>query len=153
MSTSNDVRQPTIQTGQEDRIMKRIVTSTIAAAMLAGIPAIALAQDAPQFMRDTFPEAAVEGAWQGFQAVYDPDGALDGVTKELIAIGVSAQVPCDFCVYYHTEAARAHGASEEQIREALASAAMVRKWSTVLNGSQYDFGEWTAQVDAMFAGD
>jgi AhpD family alkylhydroperoxidase len=131
--------------------MKALVTSAFAATFVVAAPALAMAQDAPRFMQETFPEAAVEAAWQEFQAINDPDGALDAKTKELIALAVSAQVPCDYCVYYHTKAAEAHGASDAQIREALASAASVRKWSTVLNGAQYDQDAWREQVDAIFA--
>lgn len=133
--------------------MRTIVAGTCTAFLIAfGAAGSASAQEAPQFMKDTWPSAAVEGAWQEFQAVMDPDGALDAKTKELIGLGVAAQVPCDYCVYYHTQAAKSHGATDEEIKEALASAALVRKWSTVLNGSQYSDEEWRHQVDAMFAG-
>jgi AhpD family alkylhydroperoxidase len=130
--------------------MRHLASSAFAAILVIAAPTITVAQDAPQFMQDTFPQAAVEGAWQEFQAINDPDGALDAKTKELIALAVAAQVPCDYCVYYHTKAAEAHGANDAQIREALASAASVRKWSTVLNGAQYDRDAWQQQVDAMF---
>jgi AhpD family alkylhydroperoxidase len=132
--------------------MRNLLISTFAVAV-ALIPFdIARSQDAPQFMRDTWPEQGVEAAFQEFQAVMDPDGALDGKTKELIALAVAAQVPCDYCVYFHRKAAEQHGATEEEIKEALASAALVRKWSTVLHGSQYDRDEWRQQVNAMFPG-
>ena len=119
---------------------------TLALAM----PTAALAQEAPQFMQETLPEQAVGPAWQEFQSVSDPEGALDGMTKELIGLAVAAGIPCEYCVYYHTQAAQQHGATGEQIREALASAALTRKWSTMLNGSQYDAQDWRQQVDAMF---
>ncbi len=133
--------------------MKSLVTGTIVSSLVVLGPALAMAQDAPPFMQETFPEAAVDGAWQEFQALNDPDGALDPKTKELIALAVSAQIPCDYCVYYHTKAAEAHGADDAELKEALAHAASVRKWSTVLNGSQYDREAWTQQVDAIFASD
>lgn len=60
-------------------------------------------------------------------------------------------MPCDYCVYYHTRAAKAHGASEAEIKEAIASAALVRKWSTMLQGSGYGMEEWRQEVDAMFS--
>lgn len=110
----------------------------------------ALSQDAPRFMQETWPEQGVDAAWQEFQAVMNPDGALDGKTKELIGLAVAAQIPCDYCVYFHRKAAEQQGATEEEVKEALASAALVRKWSTMLQGSQYDQGEWRAEVDAMF---
>jgi AhpD family alkylhydroperoxidase len=125
-----------------------------ATLLLAGaVGSSALAQDAgaPNFMAQTFPESGVVAAWQEFQAVMSEDGALDGVTKELIALGVSARIPCDYCVYYHREAAMAKGASEQDIKEALASAALVRQWSTMLQGAEYDMTTWRKEVDSMFA--
>jgi len=133
--------------------MKGFVIGAIAASLIALTPSLTMAQDPPKFMQETLPEAAVKGAWQEFQAIHDPDGALDARTKELIALAIAAQVPCDYCVYYHTKAAEAHGASNAQIKEALAAAASVRKWSTILNGSQYDHDAWRQQVDAIFAGE
>lgn len=61
--------------------------------------------------------------------------ALDGKTKELIGLGVSAQIPCHYCVLFHTEAARLNGASETEIQEAIFMASLTRQGSTILNGS------------------
>jgi AhpD family alkylhydroperoxidase len=130
--------------------MRILIVSTFAIAVAFASFDAARSQDAPQFMRDTWPEQGVDAAWQEFQAIMDPDGALDAKTKELIGLAVSAQVPCEYCVYFHRKAAQHHGATEEEIKEALASAALVRKWSTVLHGSQYDRDEWRRQVDALF---
>lgn len=131
-----------------------MIATTLTAIVMCLAPSDALrAQEAPQFMQDTYPESALEGAWQEYQAVTDPEGALDGKTKELIGLAMAAQVPCEYCVYYHTEAAKQHGATEEEIKEALATAGLTLQWSTMLNGSQYDMDEWRQQVDAMFAGD
>jgi hypothetical protein len=44
---------------------------------------------------------------------------------------------------YHTS-----GYKESQIKEVLASSALVRKWSTMLNGDHRKFQQ---QVDAIFA--
>lgn len=125
------------------------------AAIIAAVAFIGLAQaqEPPAFIQETFPEQGVEAAWEGYQAVFlDPDAALDQKTKELVALGVSAQVPCEYCIYYHAKAAEAQGATAAEIKEALASAALVRKWSTMLNGSQYSRDRWRQEVDALFAG-
>jgi len=75
------------------------------------------------------------------------DAKLNAKTRELIALGVAAQIPCKYCIYVHTKNARANGASEGEIREAVAMAAHVRHWSTVLNGMAYDYDAFTAEVD------
>ena len=64
--------------------------------------------------------------------------ALDGKTKELIGLGVSAQIPCHYCLLFHTEAARLNGATEAEIQEAIFMASLTRQGSTILNGAMLD---------------
>ncbi len=47
---------------------------------------------------------------------------LDAKTRELIALAVAVTTRCDGCLSLHTEAAAAHGATREEIAEALAVA-------------------------------
>lgn len=49
-------------------------------------------------------------------------GALDGKTRELIALAVSVAVRCDPCIAYHAEAAVKHGATRDEIAGTLAMA-------------------------------
>jgi AhpD family alkylhydroperoxidase len=80
--------------------------------------------------------------------VLEGEGAqLDAKTRELIALAVAAQIPCAYCVYGHTKNAHAKGATDAEIREAVAAAATVRQWSTVLNGMGYDFEAFKVEVD------
>ncbi|AGA34690.1 Alkylhydroperoxidase AhpD core [Thioalkalivibrio nitratireducens DSM 14787] len=134
--------------------MKPIITTTASALIIATMAFVAPVHsgEAPAFIQETFPEQGVTSAWESYESVFlHPDAALDVKTKELIALAVAAQVPCDYCVYYHNRAARAQGASDAEVKEALAAAALVRKWSTMLNGSQYSDEQWRREVDAMFA--
>ena len=109
----------------------------------------AWAQEPPRFYKDTYPEHALKSRLEA-EAVLSGDAAsLDAKTRELIALGVAALVPCAYCVYYHDKAARAQGASEAEIREAVATAAHVRHWSTVLNGMAYDFDAFRAELDGI----
>ncbi|SEP18451.1 carboxymuconolactone decarboxylase family protein [Aquisalimonas asiatica] len=137
--------------------MKTTIITTAGALALAistGFAAPAHAGDAPDFVQNTYPEHSVEEAWQNIQSIIvSPDTALDGKTKELIALAVSAQIPCDYCVYSHTRGAEAHGATDAEMREALATGALIRKWSTLLNGSQYDMDAFRQEIDAMYDGD
>lgn len=104
----------------------------------------------PSFFK-AFPEAGIAGAWAEFKSVQlNPESALDGKTKELLGLAVSAQIPCQYCIYFHTEAARLNGATEEEIREAVAMAAIVRHWSTVLNGMQVDMASFRQEMDTIF---
>jgi AhpD family alkylhydroperoxidase len=119
---------------------KSVMRTLVASAGLALLLALATepsvsAQEPPAWMKQTLPDQALKPLWDTYQAVLNPTGALDGKTKQLIALGVSAQIPCAYCVYATTKAAKAAGATDAQIKEAIATAALVRFNSTMLNGS------------------
>ncbi len=52
---------------------------------------------------------------------------MDNHMKELIAIGASVTANCIPCLEYHTNLAKDHGATEQEIKEAIEVAKMVRK--------------------------
>ncbi|MEO7221879.1 MAG: carboxymuconolactone decarboxylase family protein [Devosia sp.] len=137
--------------------MKRIVHFAAALAVssvLAG-PLPALAEDMTYeqaladieatlgFVPDFFhqqPKAGFAGAWLQLKALeFSGDTALTAKVKTLIELAVVSQIPCSYCIWADTEAARALGATEEEIAEAVAVAATGRYWSTMLNGRQSDF--------------
>jgi AhpD family alkylhydroperoxidase len=103
-------------------------------------------------MFKVFPEVGIAGAWSEFESVQlNSATALDGKTKELLGLAVAAQIPGQYCVYFHTAAAKLHGATDEEIREAVAMAAITRHWSTVLNGMQVDPVVFRRETDAVLA--
>jgi AhpD family alkylhydroperoxidase len=134
--------------------MKRFNTMSAPAALaLVFLATTALAEGPPKFYKDTYPEHALKSRLEAEVVLSGDSAKLDAKTRELVALGVAAQIPCIYCVYYHDKAARRQGASEAEIREAVATAAHVRHWSTVLNGMAYDFDAFKAEVDAMQAQD
>ena len=54
------------------------------------------------------------------------DGALPVKTKQLIAVAVAHVTQCPYCIRGHTKAALRHGATEEQLMEAIWVAAEMR---------------------------
>jgi AhpD family alkylhydroperoxidase len=103
----------------------------------------------PSFFK-AFPESGISGAWAEFKSIQlNPKTKLDGKTKELLGLAVAAQIPCQYCVYFHTAAAKANGATDEEIRETVAMSAIVRHWSTVLNGMQVDLAGFKRETDSV----
>jgi AhpD family alkylhydroperoxidase len=103
----------------------------------------------PGFFK-AFPESGIAGAWSEFKSVQlNPNTALNGKTKELIGLAVASQIPCGYCIYFHTAVAKANGATDEEIREAVAMAAISRHWSTVLNGMQVDLATFKGETDTV----
>lgn len=130
--------------------MKLIMSTVLASALVISTTAVT-AQQTPEFYANTFPEHALKSTLEADGILNGADAKLDAKTRELIALGVAAQVPCAYCVYAHTKFALAHGASEAEIREAVAAAAHVRHWSTVLNGMGYDLDAFKTEIDGMVA--
>jgi AhpD family alkylhydroperoxidase len=140
-----------------------VLLTGFAAAAVAGSVASAQDSSAQATYRDIeqtlgsvptffkmFPESGIPGAWAEFKAVQlNPKTALNGKTKELIGLAVAAQIPCHYCIYFHTAAAKLNGATDAEIREAVAMAAISRHWSTVLNGMQIDLDGFKRETDTV----
>lgn len=103
----------------------------------------------PMFMRQ-FPGEAISGAWKMMKTVQlNPMTSLSGKEKELIGLAVSAQIPCKYCAYFHTEAAKLNGASEMEITETLAVASVTRQWSTILHGSEINDNKFRQEINQI----
>jgi len=100
-------------------------------------------------MFKVFPENALYGTWETFKQLSSPDNAIPPKYRELIQLAVAAQIPCDYCIYFHTASAQAFGATEEEIHEAVAQGAATRHWSMILQGNQIDFEEFKTEFIAM----
>lgn len=99
-----------------------------------------------------YPESARAAGWKMMKRTdLNENTALPSRTRELIGLAVAAQIPCRYCVYYHIKAARAAGASQEEIREAVHQASLTRHWSTILYGNDYDLEAYKSEIDAAFA--
>lgn len=85
------------------------------------------------------PDAAVEGFWTTFRDFHLAETRIPNKYKELIGIGVSAATRCRYCVLFHTELARLHGATDDEIAEASMTASVTMMGSTFLNGQQIDY--------------
>ena len=131
--------------------MKRAIAPLAAVILSAGI---AQAQDTreavnaeitamfgavPTFM-DQVADAAVVALWRQTRSLnFSDDTALDPKTKALVSLAVGAQIPCQYCVWMDTHAARKLGATDQEIAEAVAIAGLTRGMSTTFYGLQVDF--------------
>ncbi len=65
-------------------------------------------------------------AFKAFSQSVFADGALPAKTKQLIAVAVAHVTQCPYCIRGHTAAALQHGATAEEIMEAIWIAAEMR---------------------------
>lgn len=103
----------------------------------------------PEFVKQ-HPEAGLAGAWYHLKELQLGSGtALDAKTKALIGLAVVAQIPCHYCIWADSRAAKAAGATDREIAEAVAVAATERYWSTMLNGLEADFDTFKAEYGRL----
>jgi len=76
--------------------------------------------------RRTAAAPEVHAAFQAFSRRVFADGALPEKTKQLIAVAVAHVTQCPYCIRGHAQLARRHGASEQEIMEAIWVAAEMR---------------------------
>jgi AhpD family alkylhydroperoxidase len=101
----------------------------------------------PAFVRD-LPQIMLPSWWDGTKALeLNPHTALDGKTKELIGLAVAASIPCEYCIAFHTEAAKLDNATDEEIQEAVAMAGLTRSGSVSLNGRQVDKAQFRKDLE------
>lgn len=96
---------------------------------------------------DPVPDALLEHEWESMKAIELAETHIPNKYKELIGVAVSGATRCRYCVYFHTEAARLFGATDDEIAEAALMAKHTMGWSTYLNALQMDYAAFTAEVD------
>ena len=78
--------------------------------------------------------------WLGIKTVMAP-GRLDPLTKEMIAVAVSATNNCDYCIRSHTSTARKLGMDNEMLGELMAVVGMFNQTIRLANGYQIEVDE------------
>lgn len=65
-------------------------------------------------------------AFKAFSRSVFAEGALPAKTKQIIAVAVAHVTQCPYCIHGHTRAALQHGATPEEIMEAIWVASEMR---------------------------
>lgn len=84
--------------------------------------------------------ATLKRTWEEVRDVMAP-GTIDGLTKELIYIAISATNNCEYCSHSHTASARKQGMSDAMLAEVLAVTALANKTNRLANGFRVDVDE------------
>lgn len=147
------------------RLLKSTFTSLVTLMIIMVMTVSASSQDSPEYkkaikeindvfgvvpaMFEVFPKYALAGAWENFKQLSSPDSKIPAKYRELLQLAVAAQIPCQYCIYFHTSAAKAFGATDEEIHEAIAQGAQTRHWSMILQGNQIDYNEFKKEFDGI----
>jgi AhpD family alkylhydroperoxidase len=77
----------------------------------------------------------LEDTWNRLKRVMAP-GALDPLTKEMIAVAVSATNGCSYCINSHTAAAKKLGLSSEALGELMEVVSLFNSTNTLADAFQ-----------------
>jgi AhpD family alkylhydroperoxidase len=99
----------------------------------------------PEWVRQ-IPEPALAGFWGLEKDFYLAETKIPNKYKELIGVAVSGATRCRYCALFHTEGARLHGATDEEIAEASTMASVTMMASTFLNAQQVDYAQFKTET-------
>jgi len=99
----------------------------------------------PEWVRQ-IPETALASLWASQRDFYLAETKIPNKYKELIGVAVSGATRCRYCALFHTEGARLHGATDEEIAEASAMAGVTMMISTFLNAQQVDYAQFKSET-------
>ena len=116
----------------------------LVAAVYADIKATKQIDFVPNFWRvlATNP-TQLDLVWSRLKAIMHPEadgrsGRLDPLTREIIALAVSATNGCAYCINSHTAAARKLGLDPEALGEVMAVVALFNGTNALANGYQIE---------------
>jgi AhpD family alkylhydroperoxidase len=95
----------------------------------------------------TLPESALAAEWAVQRDFELAETAIPNKYKELIGLAVAAHIKCRYCIYFHSQAARANGATDEELKEACFMGGMTVQYSNALTGMRYDLEKFQSEVD------
>lgn len=78
--------------------------------------------------------------WQSVKEVMAP-GALDGLTKEMMYLAISASNQCGYCIASHTAAARKAGMTDAMFAELMAVVGMANETNRLASGYQIEIDD------------
>lgn len=76
----------------------------------------------------------LEANWNKVRTVMTKEGRLDRLTKEIIAVAVSAVNGCDYCLWVHTAAAKKQGLDDEGVLELMAVVDLFSGFNKLVDG-------------------
>lgn len=99
----------------------------------------------PEFLR-RIPDPHLEPIWASMRDLQLQPGKIPPKYQQLIMLAVSTYAKCKYCTDFHTQAARALGATEDEIVEVALLTGHTANFSNYLGGTQYDFEQFKREV-------
>ncbi len=93
------------------------------------------------------PHDTVAHEWAEMKEYSFGDTKIPPKYRELIGLAIAASIRCPYCIYFHTKAAKMHGATDEEIAELALLTRFTTGWSAILHASGIEFEDFKKQFD------
>jgi AhpD family alkylhydroperoxidase len=100
---------------------------------------------------DRIPDEFIDSEWDLFKRLGLGETLIPNKYKELIGVAVAAATRCRYSILLHSEMARARGATDAEVTEAVLHAKLVSGWSLYHSGLQEDSRRFADEVAAAAA--
>jgi len=104
----------------------------------------------PGFMKQ-IPRDALVSEWPVFKKYEFGETDIPPRYRELIGLAVAANIKCPYCLLFHTEVAKMHGASEKELSEVAMLASLTARWSVILHAERYDYATFEKELGQIGA--
>lgn len=88
---------------------------------------------------DELNEQDLVNEWPNFKRHALEETEIPAKYKELIGLAIAANVKCPYCQLFHREAAKMHGATDEELAELEFLASWTSRYSSLIHAQNYDF--------------
>ncbi|MDO8587825.1 MAG: carboxymuconolactone decarboxylase family protein [Armatimonadota bacterium] len=96
------------------------------------------------------PDEYLEQEWNSWKLMMQDVGRIPAKWRELISLGIHVAAGDEYGVFYCTETAKLHGATDEEIREVAYLAKLELGWKPFLLGNQFDYDQFKEEAKKSF---
>ncbi len=99
----------------------------------------------------SMPDDCIESEWQLFKRFELSETTIPPKYRELIGAAVASAQRCWYCSTFHTTMAEFHGATKDEIQEAVHLSKFGSGWSAYMNGTLYDRKQFLLELEEIGA--
>ncbi len=104
----------------------------------------------PGFM-EALPEEDLVYEWPIFKQYTFGESEIPPKYRELIGLGIAANIKCPYCQAFHRGAAQLHGATDEELSEVAVVASITARWSALIHAQHYDYDTFMDEFEQIGA--
>lgn len=95
------------------------------------------------------PEDDAANEWPFFAKYTVGESEIPPKYREFIGLAVAANIKCPYCAHFHREAARLHGATDEELEEVYSLASFTTRYSAMMHAQSYDEEQFEDEVSRI----